>query len=842
MEPGNCRHLFRANLLLWVVPLFMAGGVAAGRVDLPIPRNLLVLSALTLVLLAAILETGGRRGTVLLLPIFFLAGFIRTGQALVPVTGPADIAGLVSTRTELTLGGTLAGMVEFDGRISRFELVLDSVLFHDHGEVPARFRPAHGRVRLTMRAPFDPAILPGARLLVIASVDRIRNYRTPGVFDYRLSMAARSIRCSGLVRSPLHIMAVRDPDAGLLHRIRYLPERIRTRINTFLASHLEPETAGLYQALLIGSRSAIAPGILEQFKATGTMHLLAISGMHMGLLGLMIGMILTWLMQRSTWLLLHIHVPTVALLLSLPPLLGYGLVAGMNLPVLRALVMATLFLVAVLLRRQSSLPHLLAAAALFLLAIHPLALFTVSFQLSFAAVLAIALVFPRLHDLVPPGGKPGTAMVRPARVLLAGFLVSLAATMGTLPFMLYHFNRFSPLGPVMNLLVEPLLCFWALPLGLIAVPLIFVAPAAAAMLLNIGGLAIQATAHLTALAAGLPFATIWTITPSWLEAGGYFLFLACWFGGRKSTFLRPVALAGLAVLALEFTSGLWLPRHPATSRVVYLDVGQGSATLLQIRGGRTILIDGGSRTSPRFNAGERIIAPFLWKNRLWRIDDLVITHPHADHFNGMATVIRHFAPRRLFINGREKDQEQGYGQLLALARARGVAIIVPSSGQAIAAGEDTGLTCLGTNGLAATTGPMHANDHSLVLLFRHGSCKFLFPGDIEKTGETMLLASGAPIGADILLAPHHGSRTSSSPAFITGVHPGLIVVSAGRSGRGRFPAPVNLSRWRQQGILALVTATAGTVFCRTDGSAITVRDSAGNEWRTSCGSAGWDEK
>ncbi len=826
----DCRRLVRPNLLLWVVPLYMAGGMVAGRLHMPALQPFARGIAPVLVLLVAILEAGRRKnGILLLLPLFFLAGFIRTGQALAPPADRHDIANLVSGRSELTLSGTLAGMVEFDGRRSRFDLILDGVLFHDSSDARPRFRAARGRVRLTMRRRPGRALLPGARLLVIATVDRIHNYRTPGAFDYRLYMAARSIRLSGLVRSPLHVMEVRAPQDGILHRLRFLPERIRARISAFLERHLEPATAGLYQALLIGSRSAIAPGTLEQFKATGTMHLLAISGMHMGLLGLMIGMALTWLMQRSTWLLLHVHVPTVALLLTLPPLLGYGLIAGMNLPVLRALVMAVLFLVAIILRRQSSLPHLLAAAALFLLALHPLALFTASFQLSFAAVLAIAVVFPRLHDLALPG--QGRVSPRPVRVLLAGLLVSVAATVGTLPFMLYHFNRFSPIGPVMNLLVEPLLCFWALPLGLVAAPLIFIAPGPAALLLRLGGAGIQATDWLTARAAALPFASLWTITPSWLETGCYFLLIACWFAGRRIPFLRLVTLAGLPVLALVFTSGLWLPGRPAHPRLVYLDVGQGSSTFLQMRNGRTILIDGGSRTSPRFNVGERIIAPFLWKIRRWRIDDLVITHPHADHFNGMAAVIRHFAPRRLFVNGRTGDGEKGYRELLALARRKGMKIIIPSSGRTIAAADSETLLCLGTNGLPPAAGPMSANDHSLVLLFRDGSCRFLFPGDISTTGEAVLLAGGMPLAADVLLAPHHGSRTSSSPPFISAVNPELIIVSAGRAGAGRFPDPNNLRRWHKRAIRVLLTAENGTISCQSDGREIMVRDSAGNHWR-----------
>ncbi|MCI5122881.1 MAG: ComEC/Rec2 family competence protein, partial [Candidatus Electrothrix sp. AUS4] len=318
--------------------------------------------------------------------------------------------------------------------------------------------------------------------------------------------------------------------------------------------------AGTYQVLLVGNRAGVPDEIQEQFKATGTMHLLAISGLHMSLLALMVGTILGWLLKRSEQILLRTHVPTLAALLTLPILLGYSFIAGMNTPVLRAFIMTLVLFAALILRRQRSLLNLLAAAALVVLLRNPLSLFTASFQLSFSAVASLLLFLPRIlpvfsedHPAKKTGAEQRSWPIRLWQdVILPALLVSLVASLGTLPFALLHFHRFSLIGPVMNLLVEPLLCFWALPWGLVAVPCLFIAPEMAIILLKIGGLGIEAGHYCTALGAGLPLASIWTITPTAAEILVYGMLMLFWClslrMGRYSWIARSAVLIGVGGL------------------------------------------------------------------------------------------------------------------------------------------------------------------------------------------------------------------------------------------------------------------------------------------------------
>ncbi|MEA2114477.1 MAG: DNA internalization-related competence protein ComEC/Rec2 [Thermodesulfobacteriota bacterium] len=814
-----CDH----NILIPVTICCILGTVTGRRQPSVLPETAAVIVLLLLVLIAIILCFQQKKAALLLaLPLFFLVGYLNTVHHVKAPLAPGHIYNLLNQQRSVTLVGTLATMVEQYSDKSRFEIQVQEILIHgDH----ASRQPVHGRVRLSMRGKTD-SLQPGTTLMILAKVSRITNFKTPGRFDYTGYMAAKNVYVSGWIKDRQHIIQVRDQTQSGLQQLRYVPEQVRQKVALFLVRHLDHDISGLYQALLVGSRAGVSQQVLEQFKATGTMHLLAISGLHMGLLGLMIGSTLNWLLKRSQWLMLHVHVPSLALIGTLPILVGYGFIAGMNTPVLRALIMAVVLLTAVIIRRQHSLLHLIAAAALVMLSVSPLALFTVSFQLSFAAVTALALFFPQLISTARlDAPKPGRTAT------LAGYaktalLVSITATLGTLPFMLLYFNRFSLVGPVMNLVVEPFLCFWALPWGLVAIPLIFIAPQAADVFLKIGSLGISAGQQCTALGAAVPFASLWTITPTTLEIFLYGLLILVWrLWPQPAKIVKVAALGGL-LLVLHFTWGLWFPEKPVNSHITYLDVGQGSTSFLLLPDGSRILIDGGGTRSSSFNVGERIIAPYLWKQRIWRVDQAIITHPHSDHFNGMDFVLTHFRPRVLYINGDQRS-EGNYIQILDQARQQGVDIVVADAGKDIVRGKDFQLVIMGMNGLPIEQNAS-VNDSCLVLKYTQGRRTFLFPADISRKSENILIRERVKLTADVLLAPHHGSATSNSKQFIAAVNPSLIVVSAGKTGQAHYPAPANLAFWKKQHIQTRITRDQGTITCTTDGSKLDCTEYADN--------------
>ncbi|MCI5166206.1 MAG: DNA internalization-related competence protein ComEC/Rec2 [Candidatus Electrothrix sp. GM3_4] len=757
-------------------------------------------------------------------------------------------------RHKVTLVGTLDSMVEEsvfqqDGQdvtVSRFEIEVEDLLLHGSG---MSWQPVHGRVRLSMQGRAD-ALQPGMTLMIPAKVAPITNFKTPGIFDYQGFLAAKDIFISGWVTGEQVTVLREQEKTGRnnitihsntisIRSLSFLPEQVRQRVSRFIRDNLPRPIAGTYQALLVGSRAGVPQEIQEQFKATGTMHLLAISGLHMGLLALMVGAIISRLLKRSEQLLLRTHVPTLTLVATLPILFGYSFIAGMNTPVLRALIMTIVLFTALILRRQHSLFHLLAAAALIVLVRNPLTLFTASFQLSFSAVGALVLFLPTILPAFSGDADNGAekknwfirllirlwqGFIRPA------FLVSLTATLGTLPFMLLHFHRFSVIGPVMNLLVEPFLCFWALPWGLAALPCIFVAPKVAVVLLEIGGLGIQAGHYCTAVGSGLPWASLWTITPSIAEILLYGLLVFLWFLNSKmqsfQKITRGAVFVGAGLLVVHFSWGRFFPEKSIFSKVTYLDVGQGTSSFLQMANGVRVLIDGGGNRASRRNIGEQVIAPYLWQQRVWRLDQAVITHPHSDHFNGMDFILARFRPQKLFING-DPRIEGKYQEIIEQAERQGTAVIYPEAREKIVEQGDEELEILNGADRSAKQGRESVNDASLVLRYRHGERFFFLPADIGKRKEAMLLAHGHDLNADVLLAPHHGSSTSSSAAFLDAVDPDLIVVSAGKYGKKHFPSPANLAAWVEQGIPVVVTRDQGTVSCKTDGDRLCCVDFAG---------------
>ncbi|WP_457574787.1 DNA internalization-related competence protein ComEC/Rec2 [Desulfolithobacter sp.] len=814
-------HWCSDNLLPAVAIFFVAGAWSARRFPSP-PSLYPVLIAAAAIGSLGLLFLYHRRnptGLILLLPIFFLAGYVHTARHLLPPSDPAHIYRFITQRKTVHLTGTVLDMVTWDGEKTRLTIASETLLLQEkaqaHRTHTTAFRPVHGKIRLSLRGQPTRPIRSGDRLLLMATVERIRNYRTEGSFNYQLHMAAQEIHVSGWIPSADHIWPI-PTESSPMQKLKDLPGQIRRELGDFLATNLPPGPASLYQALLIGDRSRIEPDVLEHFKISGCMHLLAISGMHMGLLGLLLYGSFLWLLKRSTRLMLAFHVETLAALLTMGPLFLYALVAGMHLPVLRALIMALLLLLALVLRRQRSMIHVLAAALLVILAIQPLALFTVSFQLSFAAVLGIILAIPRLQAKL---ARTDHGYSRIRTWILGAFLVSCLATIVTLPIMLFHFNRISLIGPVMNLLIEPLLCLWALPIGLVAAPLIPIQADLAQSLFTLGSLGLEGARHLAAAASHIPLASVETITPSTWEIITYLAALSLFFLSWKKTWGRIGGLVLLVLVMFHFTAGLWHTKKPGYTTVAFLDVGQGSSTFIRTEDGTTLLIDCGGNHSSRFDIGERVIAPYLARQRVWRLNQLIITHPDRDHSSGAAYLLNRFRPAIIHVNTIDPGNRKSFAQALSRARERYIPITIGRKGQILLKGANTSLLCLGMNGTNALSS-LSGNDMGLVLKLNHGRIGFLFPGDISVKAEKVLLAdnwSGRKLSANLLLAPHHGSDSSSSGDFISRVNPRLIVVSSARTKSGRFPGHRNLRLWRREQIPLLTTGKNGTITCSTDG-------------------------
>jgi competence protein ComEC len=617
--------------------------------------------------------------------------------------------------------------------------------------------PRSGTVQLTAYGALPP-LAQGQRLAVEARLDRPVGYRNPGTFDYASHLLRHGITVVGTVRGPRITVLEASPAPW--------PARVRRHAVAAMHAALPPTSAALLAGLLLGERGAMPPDVDAAFRRAGVYHVLAVSGFNVALVA------------ATVWALLALaRAPRrLATLGALVVVLGFAAVAGPQPSVLRAAFMAVVVLLALLLEREAAVLNSLALAALVLLALRPADLHDPGFQLSFAATAGIVL-----------------APV-PRNRLAAAVAVSGAAQLAVLPIGLTHFNQVSAIGVLANLAVVPLAGL-ATVLGLFAV--------AAGLASDTLGTGLFAAAWpillllrgAVAAAAAVPGAVVHLPAPGPIPTACYVAGLAAGLvaGRLRAAHVRAARrLAGLAAALLAvsalFTLGPVLRGADGRLRVTILDVGQGDAIVVEGPDGRTVLVDAGAGGAYRLDAGERVVAPFLWNRGVLRLAAAVVTHDDADHAGGMGAV------RRLFTVREAWDGAVASGPL-----ALGGAIITPLA-----------------------SAPAGRNDAARVLRVDFGLVSILLASDVEHAGERALTESNAPLAATALKVPHHGSRTSSGPELLAAVRPTIALVSVGARNAYGHPDPAVLARLTAAGAHVYRTDHDGALLLETDGRTLSV--------------------
>ena len=855
-HPPQKQQFFSLSPGLISAVIFFASGICWAQISQLNSRLIYYSIILLLCLIFAIYKYKAKECAftfnILLGILFILIGHHHALTHSSPPANPNHIFYQIKQQQIVSLYGILAELPAVtnlpSGPITRLLMQVksfhqDSTLQHKAG----KHKRASGLILLSLKGLIPDELKPGDHFLAKTKASQVNTFSTPGSFNYKKHLAGKSILLKGWIDSPINVLKVQTVKSSAhiskITSLLHFPERIRHLIANFLDKTLTQPSRGLYKAILIGDRSDIPPPVLENFTSAGCIHILAISGMHMGLLAIITISVLTWLLKCSTWLLLHINVRKVAVSMALLPLIIYAFIAGFNIPVLRALLMTIIFILAIIFDRPENLANHILLAALLILAWKPSAIFTASFQLSFSAVISIALIYPLLHNLLfenphyslsgitkphpvlnsPPAEPRHTIPTKFLKWLLAGISLTTAAMLGTLPLLLFHFNRVSLIAPLTNLLVEPLICFWSLNVGIIASLFIPLAPTIAGFFFKVGSLGLTISERVCAFFTTLPYASLRLPTPSLLEIILFYIFIL-----STVMFFHLEITKKRFCLIIALFSFIWLLTAPAISRITHnastttsvsiLDVGHGSAILLQLPHNKNILIDGGGAGSENFNIGERIIGPFLWKKQLSHLDAVVISHPHADHYNGLAFILTHFHPKVLWVNGMAgRDPE--YQHLLDLANKLDIAIKIPKTDDMLFRSGNTWLQCVyngaltefsSNSNLSSQPQKPDTNNMSLVLRLETAAGSFLFPADINVTMANNLVSDRRNIQAHILLAPHHGSRSSMSLDFIETVAPKYIAISAGRNSPFDFPDK-SFFGLQQKGIQILTTGRDGTL-------------------------------
>jgi competence protein ComEC len=607
---------------------------------------------------------------------------------------------------------------------------------------------------------------------------------------------------------------------------------------------------------------------------TGTSHILAISGLHITIVASIAFALFRWLLGWMPIALRQAWTHKGAALLTLAPITLYALIAGFSPSTQRSLIMVAAFLLAFLAEREPDLLNTLALAALVILCAQPAALFSVSFQLSFAAVWSIVWVFERvpMRRAAAPSDIDGRVVLIRRR-LLTFFGVSLAATWGTLPLGMFYFNNVSFVGLLANCIAIPLMGYLAVAMGLMGTLLAALSTPAAVACYQIGGFILSQSMAVMEWMAKWPYAAVRTVSPSILEI--ILFYLASWaafhlFTGRGCTrssssarvnagpacgpSAEPAAPSRLGCLRFPMIRSLGRGRNPVWAvlilsltaagldagywvyqrfwrqdlRVTMIDVGQGSAVLLELPGGATALVDGGGfADSAAFDVGGRVVAPLLWHRKIATIDTLILTHPNSDHANGLVFIAENFHVRTLWTNG-ESRPIKGYEALMQTAARRGIASprFAEIPRESLAGGVRVEVMYPPVDFLdLRRRDPWRRdeNNNSLVARVSLGEVSVLIPGDIMRPAEKELVAlAGNRLKSTVLIAPHHGSRSSSSEEFIRAVSPRAVLIScAGRAGSG-IPHPQVLDRYESLSEGVYRTDRHGAVQFTTDGHEVTI--------------------
>lgn len=675
---------------------------------------------------------------------------------------PAELEG-----RDVLLRGTIVSLPEVDERATRFVF---QVRERQQRDAWIAFSPT---VRLNWYAPTALSAGQGWQLQV--RLKRRHGLRNPGGFDYAGWLFQNGVAATGYVRAGAGSQRVPELDA----------RRWDLRLRAAVAARLQPlltqtREGGLLRALTVGAADDLSARDWEVFRATGTGHLVSISGLHIGLvagLGFVCG---RWLWSRSHRLTQRFAAPRAAALAALLAATLYAVLAGFSIPTQRAWIMALVVLGGTLLARPGRAVHSLALALLLVVVSDTGAVRSPGFWLSFVAV---AIIFMQQVQRPAARGLRGTLcqLVR----------LQFALSLGLLPFTLLFFGQSGWVAPVANLFAVPWTSLLLVPLVFAALICLYPLPWLAHWLFIAAGWAADWMLEALSWLADLPGAVVG------MPEVPLAVTLAALFGAALLLLPRGTPQRWLGALLVVPLLTWTAPRPaPGTAWFTLLDVGQGLAAVVQTAR-HTLVYDTGPRFSAGFDTGSAVVAPFLAARGIRRVDMLIVSHADNDHSGGARALDRLLPVYRMLTSvPQQMDWRRSHRC------------------QAGQQWDWDGVTFRMLHPDAVKD--VAENDASCVLQIRTpDGTRLLLPGDVEAAAERRLVARyGAALRSEILVAPHHGSRTSSTPAFTAAVAPTYVLFPVGYRNRYGFPNPRVQERYRGLGSRLLATAVTGAIQFR----------------------------
>lgn len=772
----------------------MVAGLAVAHHFAVIPFSPLIWCALAVTVVAA-LQPGRFSFLFALTTLFFCWGTAALQPFIPPAPPASDVSRYVS-ETPVVVEGVIDRRPVHDERGASLQLkaewvVSDQTLHEVSGDLLLRVKEGGGD------------FLTGDRIRFIARLKVPEAYGLPGEFDYRRYLAYRGVSATAFLQRTADVVLIRQATAFPVQR--YF-DRIAARLGSYIGQRY-PEEGKILRALLIGDCGGISERTQEAYTLAGVNHILSISGFHVGVIALTMYGLLLRLFARCQWLACRLNLRRCALVATIPPVIFYLFVSGAAPATVRSVLMIIFCTLALVLEREIDPLNSLVAAAFFILLGAPQLLFDISFQLSFIALWGILVLTPPL--LAPFKVLENRAL----RMTLALLMTSLAATVATLVPVVYLFHRASVAGIVSNFLVVPLLGYGAVVSGFVALMLIPLAPWAADPFLACAAWTVRVADGAVNAFARIPALPLHAVSQGSLTVFFVLLFVITFSNGRY----RVVASVLGAVCLVLMNWPSFSSARAKTLQITFLSVGQGEASLITFPDGKRMLVDGGGNPQGGgMDVGKRLLAPALWSMGVTSLDYLVATHDHPDHIGGLGYIASVFPIGEFWEPDFTSGSEQ-YGALKGILRRNKVPVrrITSESGPMHIGGCKIEPLAGGEPGNSA--GRPDMNDASLVFRLSYGGSAILFTGDIGRAVEERLLSTPERLRCSILKVAHHGSRHSTTSAFLDAASPRIALISAGKGNAFGLPAQETLDRLDRRGIGVYRTDRDKTIRIECDG-------------------------
>lgn len=627
-------------------------------------------------------------------------------------------------------------------------------------------QPFEGRLKLSWYGVNRPDLQTGDAWQLQLKLKRNNGYQNTGGFDYEKWLFYKRFDATGYVRSSSFNQLITPNLDSSIDQIR---QKIRQALQPSLS---DKDFAGVINALIIGDRSLIKDEHWNLFKSTNTTHLSVISGLHIGLISGFVFLLAQFLWRRCKRCALTIPAQVLGAYFGLISAFLYALIAGFSIPTARAFIMASVVFISIIFRRHHNVWQLYGLALMLVLVYNPVSIFSIGFWLSFYVV-AVIIYGARQHQ--------NRSWLY--RLIYIQLLISIA----TIPLTAWFFSSGAVLSPIANLIAIPIFSFIVTPLSLIGAlfslnGLIYLGD----LSFSIANHALVALSYLLEYLHQFDFNQWHYSQTSPLDLGLFILaiFIAISPKGLK---LRRLSIPIIALM-------LFIPNAKIAKNSVLittLDVGQGLAHVVQTQN-HVLLFDTGASYPSGFNIGESVINPYLRAKRIQHLDRIIISHGDNDHIGGLKSVLEAFSVGKILTSASYKIQPESHACFTGQSwQWDGVLFEIFNPVQ---------------------TDEFKGNNASCVLKISNNQHSILLTADIEKKTEHRLVREiKDKLKSDILLAPHHGSKTSSTQAFLTAVSPSIVVVSSGYKNRFKHPAETITDRYQANNIKLIKTSCAGQI-------------------------------